>query len=35
MEYDIIWNEEEINEPITETPATIEELSELYEIFGL
>ena len=32
MEYDIVWNEEEA---ITETPATLEELSELYEIFGL
>ena len=35
MEYDIIWNEEEANETITETPATIEELNEIYEIFGL
>ena len=35
MEYDIIWNEEEANETITETPATLEELNEIYEIFGL
>lgn len=36
MEYDIIWNEEEEEfETITETPATLEELSEIYEIFGL
>ena len=35
MEYDIIWSEEEENETITETPATLEELSEIYEIFGL
>lgn len=35
MEYDIIWSEEETNETITETPATLEELNEIYEIFGL
>lgn len=35
MEYDIIWDEEEANETTTETPATLEELSEIYEIFGL
>lgn len=35
MDIDIIWNEEETNETITETPATLEELEELYEIFGL
>ena len=35
MEYDIIWSEEKANETITETPATLEELSEIYEIFGL
>lgn len=35
MEYDIIWSEDEAEETITETPATLEELSEIYEIFGL
>lgn len=35
MDYNIIWNEEEANETITETPATLEELNEIYEIFGL
>lgn len=35
MDYDIIWDEEETNETITETPATLEELNEIYEIFGL
>ena len=35
MDYEIIWSEEETNETITETPATLEELNEIYEIFGL